>query len=106
MSTCVHGAKPVVNSIVDDVLGPLTICTSDGAVTADTSGEQSHSKSGVHHCQSCTLIGVTALLLAAVMLALAPLVVPLGQLRPAPSRIVAIVLGPGGIRSRAPPTPA
>ena len=106
MSTCVHRTEPASAAIVDAVLGPLTICSAEGAVVGNDSGGQDHSKAGHHHCQACTLLAGAILLAAAALVALAPLVVPLSPLRPAATRFAAVLLGPGGIRSRAPPLPA
>jgi hypothetical protein len=101
-STCVHGVKPVAASVVDAVLGPLTICTSDGAVVGAGSDGKQHSSPG-GHCQSCILLAAASLLVAAAMLALGPFVVALRLLRAAAATLLAFLLGPGGIRSRAPP---
>ncbi|HEY1247341.1 MAG TPA: DUF2946 family protein [Hyphomicrobiaceae bacterium] len=95
---------------VDDILGPLVLCTEHGPQAvpgSDVPGggeDRRDGKSG--HCPAC------ALLLAGLALAFAPLVAPIAFperiFRPFPSqaRTLADHLGLGGIRSRAPPLPA
>ena len=106
MSTCLHGAKPSPAAVYDEVLGSLTICSAEGAVVGDGSDGDDHKNASRHCCHACTLLAAAILLVAAALLALADLVVRLSPLRPAATRLAAVLLGPGGIRSRAPPVPA
>jgi DUF2946 family protein len=89
--------------LVDSILGPLVICTSHGTETVPPDGGSSpHSPSD--HCPACTLVAKIALVVTVVLLATAALPA-LPAVRPVPvrSRRLAVHLGPGGIRSRAPP---
>jgi hypothetical protein len=90
-------------AFVDDALGPMIICTADGAKTAPgEGGGHPHSQ----HCPACTLLAPFAL---AVAFAAAPAIFP-----PPPSSRLAILqssaravhLSLGGNRSRAPPLSA
>ena len=89
--------------VVDEVLGVLIICTSDGAV------EGSHgSRSPIHnpadHCPACVTIAKVALAVALVLLAVIAFPLPVAG-RPVPERSRPPVphLCLGGIGSRAPP---
>ena len=89
--------------VVDDVLGALVICTSDGAtgVPHEGSGPEPDKKSG--YCASCTLIAGFALVVALVFaaIAFAPLLVAYHPRTGV--RTLADHLSLGGIHSRAPP---
>ena len=91
--------------LADDVLGPLVICTSHGADAAPQDGGSSP-QSPREHCPACTLLAKVALVPAPLLLA-ASVLPDLPAVTPMPIRLrgPAEHLGPGGIRSRAPPTP-
>ena len=102
----VLAASSLVSSMatvpVDDVLGPLVICTADGAKQAP-----GHGGSGRHapsdHCPACVTVKPFVL---AVVLILTGIDFPLSPAsRPTrlQSRSPAVHLSLGGIRSRAPP---
>jgi hypothetical protein len=102
---CMAPAKAVVP--VDDILGPLVICTehgmrtvSDGTVPGSGGQDQRDEKSS--HCTACTLLAGLALAVALVFAAVA---FPVRIFYPFKSaaRTLADHLGLGGIRSRAPP---
>jgi hypothetical protein len=90
-------------ALVDDALGPVIICTADGAKTAPGEGG-GHSSS--QHCPACTLLAPFAHAVAIAVTAAnfpPPLSArPALQLPPSP----AVHLSLGGIRSRAPPLSA
>jgi hypothetical protein len=83
---------------VDDILGPLVICTQDGAQgLADDGGSPQHPNST--HCPSCTLAKHVILLIA---MPAAEFAVPSRseqELNPTPAARVAGHLRPGCIRS-------
>jgi len=89
-------------SPVDDVLGPLVICTADGAKTAPgNGGSGKHTASD--HCPDCVTVKPFVL---AIALVLTPVVFPLSPAaRPArlQSRSPAVHVSLGGVQSRAPP---
>jgi hypothetical protein len=102
---CLAPAKAVVP--VDDILGPLVICTEhgpqavpDGAVPGSGGEGQRDGKSS--HCTACTLLAGLAL---AVALVFAVIAFPVRVFYPFKSaaRTLADHLSLGGIRSRAPP---
>jgi hypothetical protein len=101
---CMAPAKAVAP--VDDILGPLVICTEhgpqtvpDGAVPGGGEGQRDDKSS---HCTACTLLAGLALAVALVFAAVA---FPVRVFYPFQSaaRTLADHLGLGGIRSRAPP---
>lgn len=89
--------------VVDEVLGVLIICTSDGAVDGSHGGS-----SPVHnpadHCPACVTIAKVALAVALVLLAVIAFPLSIAG-RPVPirSRPPVPQLCLGGIGSRAPP---
>jgi hypothetical protein len=95
-------ARSPAASLVDDVLGPLVICTADGAKEAP-----GHGSPGRHvpsdHCPACITVKPLAL---AIVIAPTALDFPLARvakpvhLQP---RSPAVHVSLGGIRSRAPP---
>jgi hypothetical protein len=101
---CMVPAKTVAS--VDDLIGPLVLCTEHGPQTLPGSdapgggGDQGDGKSS--HCTACTLLAGLALLITFVFAAIAfpvPVVLPIKS----SARTLADHLGLGGIRSRAPP---
>jgi len=109
---CMAPAKAVAS--VDDLLGPLVLCTEHGLqvvpgndAPGGSGGDQrdggGDGKSS--HCTACTLLVGLALLVALVFAAIAfpaRLVLPFRS----SARTLADHLSLGGIRSRAPPLPA
>jgi len=109
---CMAPAKALAP--VDDLLGPLILCTEHGpqAVPGTTPGPATPGDSGQDqqegqrsHCTACTLLAGLAI---AVALVFARVAFPARIFRPFPvsPRTLADHLGLGGIRSRAPPLPA
>jgi hypothetical protein len=106
---CMMPAKAA--GLVDDILGPLVMCTEHGPQTvpdstANPGGNgkgQPDAKSS--HCTACTLLAGLAL---AVALVFALLAFPERIFRAFASRARTLAdhLSLGGIRSRAPPLPA
>ena len=101
-------AKPV--AVVDDVLGPLVLCTQHGpqlALSSDNAPvggqDQPGGKNG--HCTACMLLAGVPI---AIALVVAPITFPERIFRPLQSRARTLAdhLSLGGVRSRAPPQPA
>jgi Protein of unknown function (DUF2946) len=94
-------------TLVDDILGPLSLCTSDGSGTIQHDGSAPDQSRKTHgSCTICTLFKAFAV---AVALAFGTIVFPLFG-APVPQsagvRTLAQHLSLGAIRSRAPPLPA
>lgn len=88
--------------LIDDVLGPLSICTTHGEQTPAPAGRNSGDEKP-SHCTACTLLSAFALLVALAVAAIAfPTTVVFYRWRPS-ARSLADHLSLGGIRSRAPP---
>jgi hypothetical protein len=109
---CMAPAKALAP--VDDLLGPLVLCTEHGpqpipgaapgtAVPSNGGQDQHDGKSS--HCTACTLLAGLAM---AIALVFARVAFPARIFRPFPAsaRTLADHLSLGGIRSRAPPLPA
>jgi hypothetical protein len=92
---------------VDDILGPLVLCTEHGPQTvtgSEASGGGKDQRDGKSsHCPACTLLAAGLALALAVLVA--PIAFPERIFRPFPSRARTLAdhLSLGGIRSRAPP---
>jgi hypothetical protein len=99
---CAAPAKPA--QVADSILGPLVICTSHGAVTASEDGGSNPPQSPTKHCPACAVLGKVALLPAPPPLVEAE-TPDLPGVRPMPTHSwrLAEHLGPGHVRSRAPP---
>jgi Protein of unknown function (DUF2946) len=102
---CMAPAKAVAP--VDDILGPLVLCTEHGPQTVpgnDTpdgsGGDQGDGRSS--HCTACTLLAGLALLTAFIFAAIAFPACIFPAFR-CSARTLADHLALGGIRSRAPP---
>ena len=102
---CIAPAKTV--AAVDDLIGPLVLCTEHGPQTlpgtdapGGSGGNQGDGRSS--HCTACTLLAGLALLIA---FAFAAVVFPARIVLPFKSRARTLAdhLALGGIRSRAPP---
>jgi hypothetical protein len=88
-------------ALVDDILGPIVLCTADGAKTVPGHGSGGNAPS--NHCPACV---TTAQFVLAVVLVVSPVAFPaLSAQGPLPRqpRALALHLGRGGIRPRAPP---
>jgi hypothetical protein len=99
------GYGPAKNMVplVDEVLGALIICTSDGAKDGSHGGGLPvHNPAD--HCPACVTVAKVALAVALVLLAVVAFPLPVAA-RPVPigSRPPAPRLSLGGIGSRAPP---
>ncbi len=93
-------------TIVDDILGPLSICASDGSGTLQHGSAPDQDRKTDGSCTICTLLKAFAV---AVALAFGTIVFPIfGAPTPqsAGVRTLAQHLSLGAIRSRAPPLPA
>ena len=89
-------------SPVDDVLGPLVICTADGAKVAPGSGGSGrHAPSD--HCPACVTVKPFVLAVALVLTAIAFPLSPAARPARLQSRSPAVHVSLGGVRSRAPP---
>jgi hypothetical protein len=96
-------ARAAAPALVDDVLGVLTICTTDGSGNIVHGGTQNPAEKQQGSCTVCTLLKVFAF---AVALAFAAVVFPI-RIAPVPVRrrvrTLAEHLSLGAIRTRAPP---
>jgi hypothetical protein len=89
-------------SSVDDLLGPLVICTADGAkVAPGNGGSGGHAPSD--HCPDCVTVKPFAFAVALADTAIAFPLQPAARPARVPSRSPAVHVSVGGIRSRAPP---
>jgi len=89
-------------ALVDDVLGPLVICTADGAKE-----NPGHGGSGRHgpsdHCPACVTVKPFVLVVAVIPTSVDFPLSPASRPSRLQSRSPAIHVSLGGIRSRAPP---
>lgn len=89
--------------LVDDILGPLVICTADGAKTSLPHDGGSGGQTPSNHCPACLTVAPYALAVAIVLTAIVfpqPHAAKPTRLQ---SRSPAVQLALGGVRSRAPP---
>jgi hypothetical protein len=94
---------PKAAGLVDDILGPLVICTADGASAVPHGGSGPEPDKRADQCATCTLLAGFALLVTLVFAAVAfPAWSVAYRLRTG-VRTLADHLSLGGIRSRAPP---
>jgi hypothetical protein len=96
--------RPVtVASVLDDVLGPVILCTADGAkaLAPGGPGPLGHAPGG--HCPACVSLAQFALAVAVVLTALAFPLLPAPAPAPVWRRPPALRLRLGGISARAPP---
>jgi len=95
-------APATTASLVDDVLGPLVICTADGAQAAP-----GHGGSGGHapanHCPACVTVAQFVLAVAIILTAIAFSLPPAARPTRLQLRSPAVHVSLGGVRSRAPP---
>jgi DUF2946 family protein len=110
LASVLHMAPAKAVGGVDDILGPLVLCTEHGPQAVPGSdppggsgGDQREGANG--HCDACVLLVGQALLVALVLVAFA---FPARVVLPFKSaaRTLADHLSLGGIRSRAPPLSA
>ena len=100
--TAVSLALPTAASLVDDILGPLTICTADGAKEAPGHGGPGRPVAS-DHCPTCITAKHFALVIIIIPTRLN--LAPARRAKPAPlqARVPAVHASLGGNRSRAPP---
>jgi DUF2946 family protein len=95
-------APSMAASPVNDLLGPLVICTADGAKTVPGNGGSGrHAPSD--HCPDCVTVKPFAFAVAVVVTAIAFPPQPAAKPARVQSRSPAVHVSLGGIRSRAPP---
>jgi hypothetical protein len=105
---CMAPAKAA--GLVEDILGPLVMCTADGSHSVPASAPQGDNNPGqpggkASHCTACTLLAGLALGIALVF-ALLAFPERIFRAFASSARTLADHLSLGGIRSRAPPLPA
>jgi hypothetical protein len=88
--------------LADDILGALVICTAHGA-QSQGEGNSETPAGPTNHCPACTLIPQFALAASVPASVIAFARPPSARATPATWRAFAFHIGPGGIRSRAPP---
>jgi len=89
-------------SLVDDVLGPLVICTADGAqATPGHGGSGGHTPA--NHCPACVTVAQFVLAVTIILTAIAFSLLPAARPTRLQLRSPAVHVSLGGVRSRAPP---
>ncbi len=98
--------RPTTVTILDDILGRVVICTTDGSKAQSSEG----TGSGDHHlCSHCPLCVTLAQFALAAVIVLAAIAFPLpltSRAVPVRARPLAFHLRRGAMRSRAPPLSA
>lgn len=103
---CHSPGLPLTSIAIDDVLGPVVICTSHGLQPLVDDQSPGQAPSALEHCPACALVTVLDLIIALVV-TLATL--GFGKLPvPIPSSLIRLPdhLRCGSVRSRFPPLPA
>lgn len=90
-------------TILDGVLGPITLCTADGAKTGPAGGPGPAEKAPADHCLACVTVAQIALAIAVIAAAFAFPLLRAGGPAPPWKRPLALRLRLGGISPRAPP---
>jgi len=90
-------------TIFDDILGPITLCTADGAKTAPAGGPAPAEKAPADHCLACVTVAQLALAVAIIAAAFAFPLLRAGGPAPPWQRPLSLRLRLGGISPRAPP---
>ena len=93
-------------TIIDDILGPLTLCTTDGSGTIQHGGAPDPDRKAEGSCTICTLLKAIAVAVALAFAAVVFPVFPAAAPRRSGVRTLAQHSSFGAIRSRAPPLPA
>lgn len=88
---------------LEDILGPITLCTADGARTAPAGIPGPAEKAPADHCLACVTVAQLALALAAIAVAFAFPLLRAGGPAPPWQRPPSLRLRLGGISPRAPP---
>jgi hypothetical protein len=95
------------STIVDDILGPMSLCVSDGTGTVQHGGTAPDpERKAEGSCTICTLLKSFAVAVALAFAAVIFPVVPAPTPRAPGVRTLAQHLSLGAVRSRAPPLPA
>lgn len=95
-------APSATAALADDILGPIVICTANGAkALPDDGGPGQHAPA--NHCPACTLHAQLALTVAIVAIAIAFPLRTVSKPQPVETRPLAVQFSLGGIGSRAPP---
>ena len=92
-------------SLVDDIFGPLVICTANGAKIPQGDGG-SGGRTPSDHCPTCTLLAQFVLAVTVIVTAITFPVLAAAIPTPMDLGLFALRLSLGGIRSRAPPLSA
>lgn len=109
LASFLHMAPAKAIGSIDDILGPLVLCTEHGPQAVPggdlPGGRGGEQRDGSGHCAACVLLVGTAILVAFLLVAVA---FPVRIVLPFKSsaRTLADHLSLGGIRSRAPPLSA
>jgi hypothetical protein len=94
-------------TIVDDILGPMSLCVSDGSGTVQHGGATPDPDGKAEgSCTICTLLKAFAVAVALAFAAIAFPIVIAAAPRHSGVRTLAQHLSLGAVRSRAPPLPA
>jgi DUF2946 family protein len=98
--------RPSTVTVLDDILGPIVICTADGAKALSDQGSGSGDHQPCSHCPACVMLAQFALAVAVVLAAIAFPLPPTSTRVPLRARPLAFHLCRGAMRSRAPPLSA
>jgi hypothetical protein len=90
-------------TILDSVLGPIALCTADGAKTIPAGGPAPADRAPADHCPACVMTAQLALAVAIVAAGFAVPFLRAGGAAPQWRRPRALRLRRGGISPRAPP---
>lgn len=93
-------------TILDDILGPITLCTADGANTLPGGGSGPAEHSPSEHCPACVTVAQFALAVAIILAVIAFPPLPAVRLVPVWAGPPVLRLRLGGASPRAPPLSA
>jgi Protein of unknown function (DUF2946) len=103
LATALLARTAAALTILDDVLGPITLCTADGAKTAPAGGPGPAEKAPADHCPACVTVAQLALAIAIIAAVFAFPLLRAGGPAPPWQRPLSLRLRLGGISPRAPP---
>jgi DUF2946 family protein len=103
LATALLARTTAALTILDDILGPIALCTADGAKTAPAGGPAPAEKAPADHCLTCVTVAQLALAVAIIAAAFVFPLLRAGGPAPPRQRPLSLRLRLGGISPRAPP---
>jgi hypothetical protein len=103
LATALLARTTAALTILDDILGPIALCTADGAKTAPAGGPAPAEKAPADHCLACVTVAQLALAIAIIAAVFAFPFLRTGGPAPPWQSPLALRLRLGGISPRAPP---